>query len=183
MDDPGGRMSSAAGSICVPFEGGQLRPWLATDSPQLVAAWRDPEIVRWNPVPAEPTAATAEQWIAGWQQRYERGLAVDLAITEEPQSRVVGEVGLSSFADIPGGGRGALVGYWLLAEARGKGVAARAVAACVAWSRAELGLTVIGARCHADNSASQVVAARAGFVHERDDGSGNQLWFGRPRGR
>ena len=133
-------------------------------------------------MPSTPTEATARRWIDGWQQRFDRLLAVDLAVTAETESPVVGEVGLSKFAEIPGGGRGAMIGYWLLPESRGSGLAAGAVGACVSWARAELGLTVIAAQCHGDNVASQIVAARAGFEHERNDDAGNQLWFSRPRG-
>lgn len=165
----------------VRFEGGLLRPWRASDATQLVEAWNDPDIAQWNQVPSVPSTGTAERWIAGWQTRSDRGVAVDMVIVADAHSPVLGEVGLSDFADIPGGGRGALVGYWLLPPARGHGLAAAAVGACLSWARTEMGLSVIAARCHQDNRASQAVAARAGFKHERDDASGNQLWFSRPR--
>lgn len=165
----------------VRFDGGLLRPWRTPDATQLVAAWNDPDIARWNQVPSDPSTGMAERWIAGWQTRYDRGVAVDMVVVADAHSPVLGEVGLSNFAAIPGGGRGALIGYWLLPAARGEGLAAAAVGACLTWARAELGIVVIAARCHQDNRASQVVAARAGFRHERDDASGNQLWFSRPR--
>lgn len=166
----------------IELDGGILRPWRPSDATALVDAWGDPEIARWNQVPPIPTVATAERWIEGWQQRCLRGVAIDLVLADGPPGSVMGEVGLSKFAEIPGGGRGALVGYWLLPQARGKGLAVRALQATLGWARAELGLSVMAAKCHKDNNASQAVVAGAGFEHERNDDAGNQLWFSRPRG-
>lgn len=160
------------------FAGGRLRQWRIEDAPVLVQAWQDPEIARWNAVPPDPTVDTASRWIAGVEKRRGRRLAADFAVEiHDPgaidRQGVVGEVGLSGFSAAH---RGALIGYWLLADARGHGVAASAVRAVAAWAHEALDVQVIVARCDAANDASQAVAERAGFAHEASDDTGAQLW-------
>jgi len=55
------------------------------------------------------------------------------------------------------------IGYWLAAEARGRGVASGAVALLRDWAAAELGLTLVEIIVHRDNTASLGVPLRAGF--------------------
>ena len=155
------------------FAGGRLRGWTAADAEALVAAWRDPDIARWNSVPAEPTLAVAKNWISGVDERLEKRLSVDLVIDSEELGRVVGEVGLSGFSDRH---NGALIGYWLVPAARGHGLASSAVAAMTAWAHASLELDTMIAKCHELNLASQAVARRAGYDLSGSDGSGHQLW-------
>lgn len=157
------------------FPGGRLRQWRVDDAPVLVRAWHEPDIARWNPVPPEPTIETATRWITGVDERRTRRLAADFAVETEGRG-VVGEVGLSGFAPAR---RGALIGYWLLADARGHGLAANAVHAVTTWAHEALDLAVIVARCDAANVASQAVAERAGFALEATDGTGSRLWRSR----
>jgi len=60
----------------------------------------------------------------------------------------------------------AAVGYWLAPEARGRGVATRAVRLVAGWTFAELGLARLELTCGPENVASQRVAERCGFVRE-----------------
>ena len=46
-----------------------LRPWAARDAPALATAWVDAEIARRLPVPDDPTADRASQWLAGGRAR------------------------------------------------------------------------------------------------------------------
>ena len=50
-------------------------------------------------------------------------------------------------------------------EARGRGVATRAVRLVCEWAARELGLTTLELVIHADNAASHAVARAAGFTH------------------
>ena len=59
------------------------------------------------------------------------------------------------------------IGYWVVAEARGRGIATRAVRLLADWAREELGLTQIDVLPHKDNAPSRRVAEKAGF---RDTG-------------
>jgi len=162
----------------ISFDGGCLRPWQEDDAFRLVQAWADAEIAGWNAVPPEPTLATASHWIDGQQQRLDRMLSVDMVIDIDHAEGIVGEVGLSSFSEYH---RAALIGYWLLPEARGQGIATAAVRAFTDWAQDRFDLETIIARCHQDNSTSQAVAERAGFRHEANDDSSYQLWISRTR--
>jgi RimJ/RimL family protein N-acetyltransferase len=55
------------------------------------------------------------------------------------------------------------VGYWVAADARGRGVASGAVALLRDWAATELGLTRLESIVHRDNALSLRVPARAGF--------------------
>jgi len=153
------------------WAGASLRPWHADDADQLVHAWCDPEIARWNPVPSDPSAERASVWLDRYDDRVANRLALDLVIVED--GVVMGEVGI---ANIDAGRRAALIGYWLLPDGRGRGLAAQALAVFSAWLLEDLGLDLLVARCAVANEASQRVAAHAGYVHRRDDDKGHQLW-------
>ena len=56
------------------------------------------------------------------------------------------------------------IGYWVAREARGRGVATRAVRLVAGWATSELGLTTLEIVVHEDNAASNAVARAAGFV-------------------
>ena len=56
------------------------------------------------------------------------------------------------------------IGYGLLPEFRGKGYATEAVKAVVEWALGQPGVTAIEAETDAENTASQRVLAKAGFV-------------------
>jgi [ribosomal protein S5]-alanine N-acetyltransferase len=58
------------------------------------------------------------------------------------------------------------VGYWVKAEARGRGVATRALALIARFAIDELGAARVQLRTEPDNVASQRVAEKAGFIHE-----------------
>ncbi len=158
------------------WETGSLRPWTPDDAPVLTAAWRDREIARWNPVPAEPTLELAARWIAGCDQRLVDGRSLDLCIVDATNATIVGEVGLSGFDWDRGA---AMIGYWLLPAGRGRGLATHATAALAEWATDKLGLHLVVARCASTNLASQAVTQRAGFSHAHSDGAGNELWVHR----
>lgn len=58
------------------------------------------------------------------------------------------------------------VGYWLLPEARGQGLASRAVRLVSAWALRQLGLVRLGLFAEPANGASLRVAERCGFQRE-----------------
>lgn len=166
------------------IEGATLRPWKHADAAALVAGWNDPDVALWNAVPPTPTTETATGWISGVADRAQARTSFDWVIdcaggtaSDEPQA-IVGEVGLSGFSDAH---QGAFIGYWLLPAGRGYGYATQAVSAVTAWAHETLSLDTIVARCHTSNTASQQVAARAGYRNERSDRTGHQLWISRTR--
>jgi RimJ/RimL family protein N-acetyltransferase len=133
-----------------------LRPPVEPDVPDIVAACQDPDIARFLPfIPVPYTEADARDWIAfagrGWAGELdEKAFAITRA------GRLIGAVSLR-----PGTGS---LGYWLAPGERGAGVMPRAVAAVIAWGRAEHRLTEFCLTAHPDNTASQRVAEKLGFA-------------------
>jgi RimJ/RimL family protein N-acetyltransferase len=135
----------------------RLRAWRDADVDALVAAWHDAEVQRWTAVPAARSAEDAARWIAGWQQRLERGLALDLVVCPvDDDATVLGEVGL-----VPGSDGEVELGWWVAAAHRGRGVASRAVALLAGWCRTVLGAEPV-AVVDPENPGSVRVAAAAG---------------------
>ncbi len=135
-----------------------LRPWAAADAGALAAAWADPEIERWTAVPADRTPAAALRWIAGWEERRRRGLALDLVVARVGEPGVVlGEVGAVFVTRPP------QIGWWLLPAARGQGLATRAVRLFAERLR-EAGGPELTAEVDPANPASVAVATAANLT-------------------
>ena len=155
-----------------------LRSWEPGDALALAAAWSDPEVRRWLPVPEDVDPAAAAAWIAGEAGRRQAGLALDLVAVEpvvepapEPTGdpaigpkvggEVLGEVGLSAFDPERGAAR---IGWWTVAAQRRRGIATEMVRILTAWALGPpLGLTVLVAEMEAGNVGSLAVAMAAGY--------------------
>ena len=120
----------------------------------LVAASQDPEITRWTHVPSNIRLLDARLLCAGWAgaRRIVR-LMVCL-----PSLAPAGMVAL--FVNEDGE---AEVGYWLLAEARGRGAGRRAAGLVVDWAFVTCGVTSVQLTTLPGNVASERVAAACGF--------------------
>jgi RimJ/RimL family protein N-acetyltransferase len=138
----------------------RLRPWIEADASSLSRAWHDPAVVAGSLPPDDRTEGAAARWIAGCDVRRRAGVAMDLAIAAVDDNRVLGEVG---FSRIDPARRAALMGWWVHAEERGRGVASAAVGLVVAWCIASADLEHVLAEIGADNPASEAVARSAGF--------------------
>ena len=137
-----------------------LRPPAERDVAALLQACRDPEIPRWTRVPQPYTPEDARRFLALAAVEAAGGHGVALAITVA-EDRLVGTIGLMEL----GAGRGyGEIGYWLAAEARGRGVATRAVVLLRDWAQRELALRELEILPHAHNLPSRRVAERAGFT-------------------
>lgn len=75
-------------------------------------------------------------------------------------------LGGASLYDVDLGQARSGIGYWLVPEARGRGAATHTVRLLSGWAFRELGLKRTELTCGPDNSASQRVAERCGFVRE-----------------
>lgn len=140
-----------------------LRPKRLDDLDAITAACQDPEIPRWTFVPSPYTRADAEAYFTDSVEEAAAGRAINLLAVDE-QDRLLGSFGLMELDLEPGYGE---IGYWVVAEARGRGVATRGVRMLADWAREELGLTKIDVLPHKDNAPSRRVAEKAGF---RDTG-------------
>ncbi|MER7891402.1 GNAT family N-acetyltransferase [Micromonospora sp. NPDC094482] len=137
-----------------------LRPWREADAPAVRNALRDAEIAQWNPQGGPVDDESALRWVrrrADWSA----GDHVSLAVTAAADGVLLGSVSLHHIS-----GDNAAIGYWTVPEARGRGVASRAVDRLTRWGFERLGLHRIEL-CHASvNPASCRVAERAGYPAE-----------------
>lgn len=139
-----------------------LRPWSEEDIPALLAAGADPLIRRFQP--SQPAAeAEIRTWLDGLEPARERGAWLELAVSPVDGAHVLGSM---SLWDVRLRHHSAMLSYWLAADARGQGVATRAVGLLARWSFDALGLARIGLFIDPDNAASRRVAERCGAVHE-----------------
>ena len=141
-----------------------LRPWTAGDIPVLAEECREEEIARWlDQVPQPYTEADGREYVAATRRAWKDGSMATFAVEDAQSARVIGSIGLR-FSD-PGHGVGE-VGYWVSREARGRGVASRAVRLVSAWALVDCGLARLQLRADDRNIPSQRVAEKVGFKRE-----------------
>ena len=138
----------------------RLRPWTDDDAPEIVRCCSDPLVPRYIFVIPKPyNLSDALQFI-------ERSRTPDdelnLAIAGH-SGELFGAIGVSISASDPGI---AETGYWLAPEARGRGMATRALRLLSAWALREAGIARLQLQTDVENLASQAVATRAGFTRE-----------------
>jgi RimJ/RimL family protein N-acetyltransferase len=154
-------MAEPAAIVVPPLTDGvvALRPWRDDDVPWIVDAVQDPEIPRFTGVPPGQTADGVRRWLA----RVEPEREAALAIVEAASGALLGSIGLRRTADDPWI---AEAGYWVAREARGRGVATRALRLLADWALPALDLARLQLTTHEENVASQRVAEAAGFRRE-----------------
>ena len=138
-----------------------LRAKTRTDVDAITAACADPEIPRWTLVPDPYRPADARTWIAATELELDAGLGIDWLVVDA-EDRLLASIGLMGIDRERGVGE---IGYWVAREARGRGVAGRAVRLVCEWAASELGLTTLELVIHEDNAPSHAVARSAGFTH------------------
>ncbi|MDI3386493.1 GNAT family protein [Streptomyces sp. B-S-A8] len=147
-------------------EGLRLRPWdPASDSD--VSAYllgvTDPEFRRFNnPLRHVDDLDAARLALRERARQWETGAEGGLCVTGADDGTVLGHVSLKS---LYWPNRSAAVGYWVLPEARGRGVASRALTLVTDWAFT-LGVHRIALDHAVTNTASCRVAERCGFAHE-----------------
>jgi RimJ/RimL family protein N-acetyltransferase len=132
-----------------------LRSWQAADAPAIVDCIAgDAEMAGWlDRLPQPYTRADAEFYIA--MEGEEK-----FAVTEADGGRVLGSIGLTWHEpDV------AEIGYWIRADARGRGYMTRALR-LVSAHAFEQGAARVQLRADPENVASCRVAEKAGFTRE-----------------
>ncbi|WP_043776286.1 GNAT family N-acetyltransferase [Amycolatopsis rifamycinica] len=144
----------------VPQTALRLRPWRPDDLPALVAAHRDP-VLRRRLIASPADEAEARQWLdaqaAGWKSATRFGFAV---VAED--GTILGHVGMKVVA-----AGVAEAGYWTAAQARGQGIATRALETASQWAlgaQTLVRLTRLDLLHAEDNPASCRVAEKCGYV-------------------
>lgn len=145
-------------------DGLRLRAWEQKDAGAVIRGMNDPEFRRWDwGLRGTMDEAAAEKYVRSRAEGWERGDLAQFCIEDADSGEVLGEIGLHK---IELGRRCAGIGYWLLPEARGRGVITRAVELCTRWGFEQVGLHRIELGHAVTNEASCRVAQRAGYTFE-----------------
>jgi [ribosomal protein S5]-alanine N-acetyltransferase len=139
-----------------------LRPWTPEDAEVVLSAFADPAI-RHYAGNLYDTAADAARFITSRSTSWSDGSGAAWAVTAAGTGTVLGHIGVH---EMNSGHHLAMVGYWLLPRARGRGVMTQALGAATAYGFEVLGLHRMELAHAVDNAASCRVAERAGFSYE-----------------
>lgn len=91
------------------------------------------------------------------------GRRLELAITNPASGELLGSIVLSSVEHVY---RRAMVSFWVAPPARGRGVAINALGLISGWAFGQLGLMRLEMFIEPENTSSQRVAERCGYVRE-----------------
>jgi RimJ/RimL family protein N-acetyltransferase len=163
-----------------------LRPWSRADARFMAEASADPAIRRYNGVhdrqgrPTPPLSngeaeTVIDQFALNWRAFATTGTpsGVAFAIADARSGELVGCCGVDDWT----GEDVAQFGYWIAAQARGRGYATGAAILLTRWLF-ELGAARVFLTIVAGNEDSVAVARRAGFVYEGTMRS-HGVWQGR----
>jgi RimJ/RimL family protein N-acetyltransferase len=158
----------------------RLRPWVAADARFLLDASQDPAIQRYSlsrdrPFTADEAREELRDCESTWLTFNALGRPTgSLVIADALTGASLGQFGIDGWFE----GDCAQIGYWLAPQARGQGIATRAVVRLTSWliglGAKRVFLTVVE-----DNKRSAGVAERAGFGLEGPTGE-PKFWQGRP---
>ncbi|WP_328339856.1 GNAT family N-acetyltransferase [Micromonospora sp. NBC_00421] len=140
-----------------------LRRLSPADAEPLYRLYTRPEVVATRVRQAPPTRADIARRCAVAESEWLTGRSADFALLDAVTGAMVG--GCALIYDEPATGQ-AMIGYSLLPEARGRGLATRAVRLLSGWAFGPVGLARLWAGNAPWDTASQRVLQRAGFHQE-----------------
>jgi RimJ/RimL family protein N-acetyltransferase len=134
-----------------------LRTWQKADAAELVECIDgDPEITIWlDQVPQPYRTKDALAYIRGLGESA-------FAVTDAETGRVLGSIGVR-FSETGDVGE---IGYWLRADARGRGAITRALRVVSKWAFGRGNVERLQLRADVENMASRRAAEKAGFTLE-----------------
>jgi len=144
-----------------------LRPW-DTESVADAEVWlrgvTDPEFLRWNtPLVSVEDLAGARDALLAREETRRQGGGASFCVADAGSGAALGHIGIN---EINPAIRSAIVGYWILPEARGRGLASRALTLASRWTFAELPVHRLELGHALGHGASCRVAERCGFPYE-----------------
>lgn len=157
-----------------------LRAHTRDDIDAVLHGATDPGVQRWLPMPSPGrpyTRAHAENWclVAAPKARVD-GDGQQWAAVDAATGAYAGSVGLNRTMWKAGTTE---VGYWLVPEARGRGLATEAVAAVSRWALLDQGFQRVELKAAVGNTPSRRVAEKAGFTYEGTERNAMPLHEGR----
>jgi len=154
-----------------------LRDWRDEDAPALAPVCGEWDVCSFTSVPWSYSEAEALAWVERQREKRAAGTVLALAIQGRDDERALGNVNLARLDE---GAREAAIGYWLVPEARGRGLVTAAASLLIDWGSANLELERIEFAILPENLASQHVAERIGAtpegVRERSHEAEGRLW-------
>jgi RimJ/RimL family protein N-acetyltransferase len=143
-----------------------LSAWHHDDADALVRRINDRDVATYlDLVPHPYTTADAHRWFDLSAEGWRTGTSATFAVRVEGIDGAVGGIGVRFLTDLDEGC--AEVGYWVGAEARGRGVATAATRLAARWAFETVpGLERLQLRAALENAASNRVAEKAGFTRE-----------------
>ncbi|MET8893587.1 GNAT family N-acetyltransferase [Streptomyces albogriseolus] len=144
-----------------------LRPW-DPESPADAETWlrgtTDPEFRRWNTLLRPVTGfASARESLRVRAAQTADGTGVSFHVADADSGTALGHVGVTGIRPALCCGR---VGHWVLPEARGRGVATRALLLTAEWALTAGGLHRLELEHAVGHTASCRIADRCGFLVE-----------------
>ncbi len=145
----------------------RLRAWDSrsdADADAWLRGLSDPDFRRWNtPVKLVEGIEDARESLRLRAEWDAEGRSVSFRVTDATSGGTLGHIGVNDIDDLL---RTARVGYWVLPEARGRGVATRALRLAARHAFAELGLYRLELGHALGHGASCRIAERCGFGYE-----------------
>jgi RimJ/RimL family protein N-acetyltransferase len=123
---------------------------------------QDPEVLRWTYVSAPFTREKAMEWVQRYVDGWKDGSLAGFSI----QSPAGEFLGFAALVRVNTEGREGEAGYIVAPQARGRGVATKALRRLTDWALFDFGLQRVELRMDADNHASITVAERSGYLYE-----------------
>lgn len=137
-----------------------LRRFRGEDMPAIAAVCSDSEIARFVPgIPHPYTEEHACEYLRRCDETLDAGSGWPCAIADAETDLLLGTI------EVRLGDHGS-IGYLVGPDARGRGVATRALVLLSRWAVTEGGVARLELTTHPENVASQRVAEKAGFTRE-----------------
>jgi RimJ/RimL family protein N-acetyltransferase len=140
----------------------RLEPLSARHLEGLAELGRDPDVQRFTYAPSPWEEGFERSWLEGYEQARE-GTRAAFAIVDEASGEFVG---FAALVWIDAEAREAEAGYIVSPQARGRGVAVRALRLLTEWALNDLALERVELRITPENLGSIRVAERCGYVRE-----------------
>ncbi len=129
----------------------------------LAALIADPDVIRNTRVPDEPDEGFERKWLAAYESGAKDGTRDGFAIEDAETGAFLGIAGLVA---IERDQQQAEIGYVVAREARGRGIATRALRLVTDYALGEAGLDRVQLLIDVENEPSLRVAERCGYMRE-----------------
>jgi len=129
----------------------------------LAALGQDPLVLRNTRVPEPWPEGFERTWVEAYERGRQDGTRDGYAIVDAESGAFLGIAGVVDLEQDANQGE---IGYALVSEARGRGIATRALGLVTRYALEELGLERVELRIGTENDASMRVAERGGYRRE-----------------